>query len=378
MKNFVLAPDSFKGTMSSREVCAIMESSLRSRFPGAHIVSVPVADGGEGSVDCFLSAAGGTRRTVAARGPYGEELDAFYGVLPDGTAVVEAAACAGLPLAGNRLRPDLATTYGVGQLIAHAARSGCRKILLALGGSCTNDAGAGAAAAAGVRFLDGDGRPFVPAGGTLARVEHIDLSGLDPAVRNAEITVLCDIDNPFCGENGAAFVFAPQKGADDAMVRRLDAGLAHLAGVLRRELGADVEQLPGAGAAGGMGGGMAVFFGAGLRRGIEVVLDAVGFEKLARNADLVFTGEGRLDAQSLRGKVVAGVARRAKALGVPAVAVVGDIGEGVEVLYEEGLAGIFSINRTAVEFARARTRCREDLALTMDNLARFLTALRFE
>ena len=373
MKKFLLIPDSFKGTMSSGEICSIMKEEILRYYPGAEVVSIPVADGGEGSVDAFLTAMGGEKVRLTVKGPYLEETDAFYGILPDRTAVVEMAAAAGLPLVGENRHAEQATTYGVGQLIAHAAEAGCRRIIVGLGGSATNDGGAGTAAALGIRFLDKQGNSFLPVGGTLDRVDSIDVGGLNPALRNVELVTMCDIDNPLCGPQGASAVFGPQKGADEAMVKRLDGNLRHLADVIRRDLGLDIADLPGAGAAGGMGGGMVAFFGSALQMGIETVLDTVGFDGRLKDADLVFSGEGKIDFQSLRGKVVIGVARRTKKAGVPLIAVVGDIGDGIERAYEEGVSAVFSTNRVAVPFQEARLRCRSDLKLTMDNLMRFLS-----
>ncbi|MDL2327864.1 glycerate kinase [Ruminococcaceae bacterium OttesenSCG-928-A11] len=376
MKKVILIPDSFKGSMSSLEVCEIMADAVHRYYPGAETVSIPVADGGEGSVACFLEALGGQRVPLRVQGPFGGEMEAFYGLLPDGTAVVEMAACAGLPLVQGRADPEKTTTYGVGQLIAHAVRQGSQKIIVGLGGSATNDGGCGAAAALGARFTGADGQPFVPTGGTLGQIDAIDLAGMEAPLRGVKITAMCDIDNPLCGPSGAAHVFGPQKGADAAAVARLDAGLAHLAAVVRRDLGKAIDTLPGAGAAGGMGGGMVAFFGAGLEMGIETVLDTVGFDALARDADLVFSGEGKLDSQSLRGKVVIGVARRAQAAGVPLVAVVGDIGDDIEAAYGMGVSAIFSTNRVAVPFSQAKTRSRQDLALTMDTIMRYTRLAR--
>jgi glycerate kinase len=350
-----------------------MADVIRRYHPGAGIHSVPVADGGEGSVDSFLAACGGEKITIPAKGPYMEDIASFYGVINGGkTAVIEMAACAGLPLAGKRLRPDLATTYGAGMLIADAAKRGCEKIIVGLGGSATNDFGAGAAAAAGVRFLDSGGKSFVPAGGTLSRIARIDTSGLLPEIKRAEIVTMCDIDNPLYGKAGAAYVFAPQKGADRAMVEMLDGQLRRAAETAARELGADVSALPGAGAAGGMGGGMAAFFGSCLKMGIEVVLDTVNFDALIKDADLVFTGEGRLDTQSLRGKVVIGVARRAKRQRVPVIAITGVTGDNIEGAYEEGVSAVFVTNRAARPLPEILPHCADDLALAMDNLMRFM------
>ena len=377
MEKILLVPDSFKGTLSSRQVCQVMAGQLRRFFPQAQVKSIPVADGGEGSVEAFLAAAGGERRTRTVTGPFGEPVEAFYGILGDGrTAVIEMAACAGLPLAEGRLNPERATTYGVGELLLAAKEAGCTKAILGLGGSCTNDGGAGAAAALGAKFTRADGTAFVPTGGTLGEIAALDVSPVAQALQGMELTAMCDIDNPLYGEAGAAAVFAPQKGADAAMVARLDAGLRHLGQVAARCLGRDFSHLPGTGAAGGLGFGMAAFCGAQLRMGIDAVLDAVGFDSLLPGTDVVFTGEGKIDSQSARGKVVSGVAARCRKAGVPVVAVVGQIGQGFEEMYQQGLTAVFSINRAAQPFAESRFHAGENLALTMENIARLLAAGR--
>ena len=377
MEKILLVPDSFKGTLSSRQVCQVMAGQLRRFFPQAQVKSIPVADGGEGSVEAFLAAAGGERRTRTVTGPFGEPVEAFYGILGDGrTAVIEMAACAGLPLAEGRLNPERATTYGVGELLLAAKEAGCTKAILGLGGSCTNDGGVGAAAALGAKFTRADGAAFIPTGGTLGEIAALDVSPVAQALQGMELTAMCDIDNPLYGEAGAAAVFAPQKGADAAMVARLDAGLRHLGQVATRCLGRDFSHLPGAGAAGGLGFGMAAFCGAQLRMGIDAVLDAVGFDSLLPGTDVVFTGEGKIDSQSARGKVVSGVAVRCRKAGVPVVAVVGQIGQGFEEMYQQGLTAVFSVNRAAQPFAESRFHAGENLALTMENIARLLAAGR--
>lgn len=372
MKKIVLVPDSFKGTMSSTKICEVMTESINKHFPEAEVMSIPVADGGEGSVDCFLNAVGGKKVEVDVKGPYFEEMTAYYGVLPDGTAVIEMAACAGLPLVGENKHAELTTTYGVGQLMQHAVKNGCHKILIGLGGSATNDGGVGAAAAVGVRFINKEGKEFIPVGNTLEDIFSIDLSNIDPYFKDVEIKTMCDIDNPLCGETGAAHVFAPQKGADKDMVRHLDNGLAHMAKVIKECLDKDIMEIPGAGAAGGMGAGMIAFFSSKLCMGIDGVLDTVKFDELVKDADLVFSGEGKIDTQSLRGKVVIGVANRTKKAGVPLVAVVGDIGDEIQDAYNLGVTTIFSINQRAIPFSEAKLRSERDLADTMDNILRAL------
>ena len=369
----VLIPDSFKGTLSSVEVCRVLRGCVELRLPGCEVRAIPVADGGEGSVDAFLAALGGEKVHARVAGPFFEPVESFYGLTDGGkTAIVEMAACAGLPLAGERRDPALTTTYGVGELIALAVEGGARKIILGLGGSATNDAGCGAAAALGVRFFDRTGTPFVPTGGTLGEVERIDVSAARERLRGVEITAMCDIDNPMYGENGAAYVFAPQKGAGPEQVRALDAGLRRLAGVMRRELGMDFAELPGAGAAGAMGAGVTAFLGASLQSGIESVLNAVDFDGAAADADLIFTGEVRLDSQSLRGKVVIGVARRAKRLGKRVIAIVGGAEGELEAAYAEGVTAVFTTNRLPEPLSRSAPRAAENLAFTMDNILRLL------
>ena len=364
--------------MSSSEIISIMKERILHYHPECQIVSIPVADGGEGSVDSFLTALGGEKIHVRTHGPWNEEIESFYGILPDGTAVIEMAASAGLPQVGDRKDPSKTTTYGVGELILDAARRGVRKLVIGLGGSATNDAGCGAAAACGVSFFDKDGKKFTPVGGTLDEIDSIDLSTLDENVKKMTIIAMCDIDNPFYGDNGAAAIFGPQKGADPEMVQILDSKMRKLAGLIEKTLGINLQAIPGSGAAGGMGGGMKAFFGASLEMGIDVVLNTTGFEKLAENADMIFTGEGKIDTQSLRGKVVIGVARRAKKMNIPVVAVVGDIGDDISQAYDEGVSGIFSINRVAVPYKEARVRAKSDMSLTMDNIMRFMNALNVQ
>ena len=342
MKKCIVISDSFKGSLPSRDICAIARERIPLFFPACEVRALNVADGGEGTVDCFLASCGGERVLVSGvQDPYGEPIDAAYGLLPDGTAVVEMAAAAGLPLVAGRKNPCVTTTYGVGQLIADALARGARRIVLGLGGSATNDGGCGCAAALGVRFTDAGGRAFVPVGATLDRIAHIDASAVRERLHGVRVIAMCDITNPMHGHSGAAHIFAPQKGADEAAVGELDRQLRALDETFRRELNASVAMLPGAGAAGAFGAGCVALLGAELRRGIEVVR---------------------------------GVARRAHARGVPVFAIVGDVGDDAYGAYDAGVSAIFSINRLAVPRDEAKARSHIDYTHTLDDLLRCIRA----
>lgn len=371
MSKYVLIPDSFKGTLSSGAICRVMAEEIRAQEPDAEIVSIPVADGGEGTVEAFLSAVGGQRVEVPCKGPYFEEMQGYFAMLPGDIAVVEMAVAAGLPLVGERRDPAATTTYGVGQLIAAALERGAKQIILGLGGSATNDGGCGAAAALGAEFRDAAGEIFIPTGGTLEKIAAISTAHMHPLAKAVPFTAMCDIDNPLCGENGASAVFGPQKGADAAMVARLDAGLQHLSAVVARDLHRDILDLPGSGAAGGFGGGSVAFFNSALRMGIDIVLDITHFDRAAKDADLILTGEGKLDSQSLRGKVVIGVARRAKPLGVPVAALVGGSETDLAAAYAEGVSGVFPINPVPLPFDEVRDHAEDNLRFTVRNLIHY-------
>ncbi|NLK65429.1 MAG: glycerate kinase [Tissierellia bacterium] len=375
MKKAVVIPDSFKGTLTSREICSIISDKISKHFPQCHIVSIPVADGGEGSVDCFLSALGGEKLFERVSSPYFEDMESFYGLIED-TAVIEMAACAGLPLVEDRKNPSLTTTYGVGQLIMAAAKKGCKKIIVGLGGSSTNDVGCGAAAAAGVKFYNKEGKEFIPVGKTLIDIDRIDLTERAKELDKIEIITMCDIDNPMYGPEGAAYVFGPQKGADEKMVVELDKGLKHLCDVIERETGRNLKEIPGSGAAGAMGAGMIAFFDSVLQMGIETVLDTVKFEEIITDADMIFTGEGKFDKQSLRGKVVIGVGKRAKNKDIPVTVIAGGAALNIEEAYDMGVSSIFTINRLAEDFEISRHKSKENLEATMDNILRLIKSIR--
>ena len=343
---FVFASDSFKGTLSSAEIGAMLCESARAAFPDCDCRSVTMADGGEGSVAAVLSAAGGRTVPVRAHDPLGGAVDAFYGVTDGGCAVIETAAASGLTLIDEARRDILAaSSYGTGELIAHALDAGYADITLALGGSATNDGGAGAMAALGARFLDADGRTLAPNGASLRRIASIDLSPLHPRLTHARFTAMCDVNSPLTGPLGATMTYGPQKGASTpALLGELEAGMENYARALRRAFpGRDVE-FPGAGAAGGLGAACALFLGAALKPGAEAVLDLTGFDTLLRGADLAVTGEGRADAQSVRGKAVAAVAARCKKAGVPLIALVGSAGPGADALLGCGVTGLLEVS----------------------------------
>lgn len=374
MKKAVLIPDSFKGTISSKRICEIMSNKINKYFPDCEVVSIPVADGGEGSVDCFLEAAGGDKVTAQVKDPFGDEMTAYYGILPESnTAVIEMAVCAGLPLVEGRENPAVTSTYGVGQLIIDAAERGCKKIIMCLGGSGTNDLGCGAAAAAGIKFLDCEGKEFIPVGGTLKNICSVDMSEKNKILEGVEFITMCDIDNPLYGENGAAYVFAPQKGADEECVKMLDNGLVSAAKAINKSLNTEIDFIPGSGAAGGMGAGMVAFFSSNLYMGIETVLDTVDFGNVIEGADVIFTGEGRFDSQSLRGKVVIGVSKRAKEKNVPVVVIAGDYDKKLDGAYENGVSAVFSTNRVAKDFSVIKGESVKNLELAVDNVLRLIS-----
>lgn len=325
-RKILIAADSFKGSLSSSDVARAAAEGVRRAFPRCKAVMIPVADGGEGFTDALFAARGGSRRSRTVSDPLGRPVEAAYGLLPDGTAVIETAAASGLPLlTPDERNPLLTSTFGTGELIRDAVEAGCRSVLVGLGGSATHDAGTGLLSALGFRFLDAEGQPLTGCGANLERIRTIDRNAVLPVLDSVRFTAACDVETRICGPEGAAATFAPQKGADAASVALLERGSAHLAGLIRKQTGIDLQELPGSGAAGGLGGALAALLGARLTSGIDLVLDAAGFDKLLQGADLVITGEGRIDAQSSRGKAVWGVLQRARRAGVPAVAIGGRV-----------------------------------------------------
>lgn len=359
----VIAPDSFKGSCTAREAAEYIRRGVAEVFPAADFTLLPIADGGEGTVDSLVAATGGRLVEVDSFDPLGRPIRAPYGILPDGTAVVETAAASGLTLVAAHERDALrASTYGTGLLIRRALERGARRIILGLGGSATTDGGMGLARALGLRFLDSDGAPLSDGGAELARLARIDVADLMPEAASCEFVLACDVKNVLCGVEGAAYIFSPQKGADPKQVEQLDAALANYARVLKEQFDSDAALRPGSGAAGGLGCVFMAFFNAAVKPGIELVLDTIGFDAHVRDADLVITGEGRLDAQSAYGKVPCGVATRSKSIkNVPVVAIGGAIGDGADALYSCG------VDALAAAVSRVST-LDEAMAATQQNL----------
>jgi len=360
----VIAPDSFKGTNSALNVALALERGIRRVAADTETVIVPIADGGEGTVEAVVAAAGGDYRDVEVTGPLGERRKARFGILSGGRAVIEMAAASGLPLVPeDRRNPLITTTYGTGELIKAALDAGCRELLIGIGGSATNDGGMGMAQALGASFRDASGRELGFGGGELERLAELDASGLDPRLARTRVVVACDVDNPLCGERGASAIYGPQKGATPEMIARLDSGLRRFAEVIRKKLNKDVLDVPGSGAAGGLGAGLMVFAGGRPTAGIDAILDIVRFEDLLSGVDLVITGEGKLDAQTAYGKVPVGVARRVRPRGIPVIAVAGDIGKGASAVYDMGIRAVVSTVDRAMPLAEAlaeSTRALED------------------
>ncbi|WJN58035.1 glycerate kinase [Pseudomonas sp. SO81] len=367
----VIAPDSFKESLSAPEVAAAIARGWRQVFPNAEILLRPMADGGEGTVDAVLAAVGGERREQIVRGPLGEPVTAPWGWLGDGTAVLEMAAASGLHLVPSERRDaTLTSSQGTGELIRAALDAGAQRIILGLGGSATNDGGAGLLQALGMRFLDAAGCELPPGGAALAQLARIDASGLDPRLAQVRIEIAADVDNPLCGPRGASRVFGPQKGASLQQVELLDAALSHYADVVAATLGEDHRTLPGVGAAGGLGFAAKAFLRAGFRPGVELVAELSGLAEALHGADLLITGEGRLDAQSLHGKTPVGVARIARAAGVPVIALAGSLGEGYQALYEVGIDATFSLSSGPQSLEQAMAAAEVELQARACDLAR--------
>lgn len=368
----VIAPDSFKGSLSAVEVALSMEKGIKKAFPDAETVRLPMADGGEGTMDTLVATTGGYKKSVAVTGPLGEKVEAEYGVLGDGkTCVIEMASASGLSLVPSKsLNPLKATTFGTGELLKQALDDGFSSFILAIGGSATNDGGAGMLQALGMRMADEAGNEIAFGGSGLLHVQTIDRSGFDPRIQRSSFLIASDVQNPLVGKTGASHVFGPQKGATDEEVVFLDQCLTHWADAVEKETGVHLHQLPGAGAAGGLGGAFQAFFPSQIKRGIDIVIESTGFLSALEKADLVVTGEGQVDFQTAAGKVAMGVAQAAKSRHVPTVVLAGSIGKGIESLYEFGIVSVNSIINKPMTLADAFVEAPELLEQSAEQLIR--------
>ncbi|HGE72354.1 TPA: glycerate kinase [Candidatus Poribacteria bacterium] len=362
----VIAPDSFKGNLTAREVADAIEVGIRRIMPDVEIVKVPMADGGEGTVQALVDATSGEIITAEVTDPLGNRINAVFGILGNRepkTAVIEMASASGLPLVPlDKRNPMITTTYGTGELILKALDIGCKRLIIGIGGSATVDGGAGVAQALGIRLIDKDGNDIPRGGGGLKYLDRIDISGIDQRLKETEIIVACDVDNPLVGPRGASAVFGPQKGATPEMVEQLDMFLDRYADIIKRDLAVDVKYAPGAGAAGGLGAGLMAFFKAQLKSGIDIVISASGLENSLKDADLVITGEGKIDRQTIYGKTPIGVAKSAKKYGLPVIAFAGNINTDSNVVYENGIDGLMSIISHPMTLETAMERSKELLA----------------
>jgi glycerate kinase len=367
----VIAPDSYKESLSALDVASAIEEGFRQIFPDADYVKIPVADGGEGTVEAMVAATQGRIVTVDVTGPLGETLQAFYGVSGnDECAFIEMAAASGLESVPPGKRNPLKTTsWGTGELIRHALDAGVKQIIIGLGGSATNDGGAGMVQALGAKLLTEDNQQIPPGGEGLEQLARVDITELDPRLAECRIEVACDVTNPLTGDEGATAIFGPQKGATAEMIPRLDAALLHYARLIKRDLDIDVLNLEGGGAAGGMGAALFAFCGATLRPGIEIVTDALHLAEIVKNADLVITGEGRIDSQTVHGKVPVGVARVAKRFNIPVIAIAGSLTDDVEIVHQHGLDAVFSVIYRICTLEDALSNARENVRRTARNVA---------
>ena len=372
---FLFASDSFKGTLSSERITQLLEAAAGRTFPGCETAGVPVADGGEGTIDAVISALNGTYRRLTVHGPLMEDQQSFYGEFEGDSAIIEMAAASGLPMVpADKRNPLNTTTYGTGELIKDALDRGYRKISIAIGGSATNDGGMGAMRALGVRFLDDQGNELEGRGRDLTRVADIDVSRIHPAVAQARFTVMCDVTNPLTGPDGATYTFGKQKGGTPEILDVLEGGMIRYAALLKEKLGVDVDKIPGAGAAGGLGAAFCVFLKANLKSGIDTVLDLVHFDSLLEGVDLVITGEGRMDWQSAFGKVPSGIGKRCRERGIPVAAIVGGMGDKAETIFDYGIDSIMTTINGAMDIEEALKRAEELYISAADRTFRMLKA----
>lgn len=357
---FLFASDSFKGTLSSQKTAELLSCAAKRVFPECECLGIPVADGGEGTVEAVLSATGGSRVSVLVHDPLMRPVEASYGRIDEKRAILEMSAASGLTMLSEKERnPEKTTSYGTGELIAAALQAGCRNITIAIGGSATNDGGMGCMRALGVRFLDKNGRELAGTGESLKKVAYIDTKNLLPEAQEAAFTVICDVTNPLCGKQGATYTYGAQKGGTAESLKKLEAGMCNYRDMIIKQFGINPDEISGSGAAGGLGGALAVFLKAELKSGIETVLDLIEFDSRLQGVSLVVTGEGRLDWQSCYGKVVQGVGMRCKRQGIPAVALVGSTGDGAEQIYEFGISFVITTAPASMPLQEALDRAEE-------------------
>jgi len=365
----VIAPDSFKGSLTAMEVSDAIEQGIREIFPEAKIVKIPMADGGDGTVQCLVNATGGKILREKVTGPLGNEVLASYGILGDKkTAVIEMAEASGLTLVPeNKRNPLITTTYGTGQLIKSALGQGCRKMIIGIGGSATNDGGAGMVQALGAKLLDKDGEEIGFGGGELKKVFRIDTKCLDNRLSETKVLIASDVSNPLCGSQGASRIYGPQKGATPEVIEELDESLAYFAGIIKRDLNKDVKDIPGAGAAGGLGAGLIAFLDAELRPGIEIIIEIVKLEQAIQDADLVITGEGKIDSQTIYGKAPIGVAKIAKKYNVPVIAVAAIIGDDADIVHQYGIDTLLKISEPPMNLNESKVKKYRLIKKTIKN-----------
>ena len=373
----VLAPDSFKESMTAKEACVAMERGIKKVNSNIQCIHVPMADGGEGTMQSLVDATGGEVYSLEVVGPLGNKVKAEYGILGNGEiGVLEMASASGIHLVSLEERnPLITTTYGTGELIKACLDRGVKKLLIGIGGSATNDGGVGVIQALGGRLLDKDGNELGFGGGELEKLDRIDLTNFDRRLKDVVIEVACDVSNPLCGENGASYIFGPQKGASVEMIKILDNNLKHYAKVIKEQFGKDVLEIAGAGAAGGLGAGLMVFLNGNLKKGIEIVIEYSGLEKKVKNCDMVWTGEGSIDFQTQYGKTPLGVATVAKKYNKPVVALAGRVGDDIDILYEKGIDSIFGIMRGVTTIDEALKNGKENIERTSENIARLMEML---
>ncbi|MCG8572021.1 MAG: glycerate kinase [Spirochaetes bacterium] len=371
--NIVIAPDSFKGSLSATLVADHIEKGIKAIDPSVDTIKFPMADGGEGTVETLIAAMGGKIYKSKVTGPLGESIEAFFGITAQQTAIIEMASASGLPLVPEQQRnPGLTTTYGTGQLIVQALDCGCRDFILGIGGSATNDGGMGMAKALGIQFKDKNGQPLPEGGIHLSELTEIDVSNLDPRIRESTFLIASDVDNPLVGKKGAAFIYGPQKGATSEQVIELDRGLQNFASVVKKCLDVDIAHIPGSGAAGGLGGGMIAFLSAQIKSGIQTVLEKSQLEQYIKKADLVITGEGKIDDQTGNGKTPLGIAQVAQKYQVPVIAIAGSIIPGYEIVHQNGISAVFSIinHPSSLEEAMKPQKCGYFIEKTIEEIIR--------